>query len=260
MKIGIVTDIHYGPDVETRLGSQAPAQLRTFGEAMRALAPACLLDLGDRINDVTADKDREHTTWVRRTLTEIGVPVYHVFGNHDVANLSKRELGATLGKWAAYEYVDLDGIRLVLLDSQDPTVERIGGTLGTEQLAWLSSTIRGSRQPCLIFCHHPLDEQAVDGHWYFEAHPGHAHAGNRENARRIFEEGGRVLAVFSGHMHWTRATMINGIPYVTIGSIVDGGFTKGRPCGAFAEVTVDGGTVGVRVAGLLPDRFEFGRL
>lgn len=256
MKIGIVGDIHYGPDAEARLGRYAPEQLRTVRDAMRAFGPACVVDVGDRINDIAAQADRERTAWVRGALAEAGVPVYHLLGNHDIVNLSKEDLCALLGKRAPYEYVDLVGVRLVLLDSQDPAVEQIGGTVGPEQLAWLALTIRESWQPCLVFCHHPLDEQPLAG-GYFEAHPGHAHARNRAQARRILEEAGRVLAVVSGHMHWTRATVINGIPYVTVGSLVDGGFTGGRPCGTFSEVTIDASGIDVRVAGLLPVRFHF---
>jgi len=259
VKLGIVSDIHCGPDADTRLGSQSPALLEGFGEAMQAFRPDCIIDLGDRINDVAGAQDRQRTAWVRKTLAALGVPVYHVLGNHDVANLSKADLADLLDKRGAYEAVNQNGLRLVLLDSQDPPFERIGGTVGSRQREWLETVLAESREPCLVFGHHPLDEQRLDGHWYFAAHPAHAHTRGREAVRWAIERSGRVLAVFTGHIHWTRVTTIAGIPYVTLGSLVDGGFTQGRPCGTFAAVTVRPREIDVEVAGLLPDRFQLSR-
>jgi len=256
VKLGIVGDIHCGPDAGAQLGSRAPAMLEVFSEAMAAFRPDCIIDLGDRINDVASGQDRQRTAWVRRQLLEIGVPVFHLLGNHDVVNLTKAEVSEVLGKRGSFESVEVGGVRLVLLDSQDPPFDRIGGEIGPDQRTWLEGVLEDSHRPALVFCHHPLDEQGVDGHWYFAAHPEHACARARAPVRRILERSGEVCTVFSGHMHWTRTTAINGIPYVTLGSLVDGGFTHGRPCGTFAQVTVQGKTTDVQVAGLLPDQFR----
>jgi predicted phosphodiesterase len=256
LKLGIVADIHCGPDTEEMLGSRAPAMLEAFGEAMRRFQPHGIVELGDRINDVAAGQDRQRSTWVRRQLLGVGVPVLHVHGNHDVVNLTKAELNDTLDKRGPYESVDLEGIRIVLLDSQDPPFDRMGGSIGSEQQEWLRANVNGSSPAVLVFCHHPLDEQSVEGHWYFSAHPTHAFVHNRAPVRRILEQSGRVRAVFSGHLHWTRTTTVNGVPYVTLGSLVSAGVTHGRPSGTFALVSVDGASIDVQVAGLLPDSFR----
>ena len=62
--------------------------------------------------------------------------------------------------------------------------------------------------------------------------------------------------VFAGHMHWTCARVINRIPYVTLGSLVDAGYTDGEPCGAFAAVSIGEG-IHVEVAGCRPAAFHF---
>lgn len=258
-KIGIVGDIHCGPDIMSMLGSRAPSMLEAFGEAMQAFRPDCIVDLGDRINDVAAGQDRQRSAWVRAQLLAHGVPVFHVLGNHDVVNLTKTELGGILGKRGPYEAADLDGVRVVVLDSQDPSFERTGGDIGSEQRTWLEATLAETSHPALVFCHHPLDEQSLDGHWYFADHPTHAFVHQRMSVRTILGRSGRVRAVFSGHLHWTRTTALNGIPYVTLGSLVDGGFTNGRPAGTFASVTVQEKTIDIQVAGLLPDQFRLTR-
>lgn len=256
IRLGVVGDIHCGPDMGEMLGSRAPAMLEACGEAMRRFQPHAIVDLGDRINDVAAGQDRQRSTWVRRQLLGFGAPVVHVHGNHDVVNLSKAELDDVLGKRGPYEWIDLEGLRLVLLDSQDPSFDRIGGSIGSAQQEWLRDALDGGAPPALVFCHHPLDEQSLEHHWYFAAHPGHAFVQNRAPVRKILEGSKRVRAVFSGHMHWTRTTTVNGIPYITIGSLVSTGFTNGRPSGTFALVTVGATTIDVQVGGLLPDSFH----
>ncbi len=256
LKLGIVGDIHCGPDTQEMLGSHCPGLLETFGEAMRRFHPRAIIDLGDRINDVAAGQDRQRSVWVRRQLLGAGVPVLHIHGNHDVVNLTKTELDDTLEKHGPYESVDLDGVRIILLDSQDPSLDRTGGEIGPEQQEWLRAAVTDSAHPILVFCHHPLDEQSIDGHWYFSEHRTDAFVHNRASVRRILEQSGRVQAVFSGHLHWTRTTEVNGIPYVTLGSLVSAGFTNGRPAGTFASVSVQDTAIDVQVAGLLPDSFR----
>jgi 3',5'-cyclic AMP phosphodiesterase CpdA len=255
MKIGLIADIHYGPDRDTQLGTRAPQMLETFREAMVVFRPDVIIDLGDRLNRVTPEEDRQRTSWVRRTLTAIGVPVYHVPGNTDVANLPKPELAVLLEKSGPYECIDLSALRVLLLDSLDPPVRGVGGAIGEEQVAWLESVL-ARPGPVMVCCHHPLDEQDLRGHRYFASDPDLAHVRNRGHIRTLLERAGHVLAVFAGHMHWTCARVINRIPYVTLGSLVDAGYTDGEPCGAFAAVSIGEG-IHVEVAGCRPAAFHF---
>ena len=255
MKIGLVADIHYGPDADTQLGTQAPRMLESFREAMETFRPDMIVDLGDRVNRVTREEDRQRTSWVRSALAGVGVPVYHVLGNTDVGNVPKPELTALLEKSGPYECVDREGLRLLLLDSLDPPIHGVSGAIGREQMTWLE-TVLTRPGPVVVCCHHPLDEQDLRGHRYFAADPDLAHINNRRQIRTLLERADCVLAVFAGHMHWTCARLIRGIPYVTLGSLVDAGYTDGQPCGAFATATVGDG-IHIQVAGLRPAAFHF---
>ena len=255
----MVADIHCGPDADTQLGGNAPALLGAFCEAMHAFKPDLIVDLGDRLNPVASGPDQQRTCWARRSLIEIGVPVYHVIGNTDVANVTKAELTGLLAKGGPYERMAQWDPQVVLLDSQDPPCDRVGGGIGPDQLSWLGTVLEGHVGASLIFCHRPLDEQDLRGHRYFASRPHLAHVRNRPRIRELFERGDQVLAVFAGHMHWTRATVINGIPYVTLGSLVDCAYTDGRSSGTFAAVTVRGHSIDIRIAGLQPTEFQFSR-
>ena len=226
---------------------------------MRAVRPACIVDLGDRVNSVAAGQDAVRERYVRRRLEEPGVPVYHVLGNTDVERLPKHEtLAAVKKRWAA-EAVDFDEARLVLLDTLDPPVEGVGGSIGAAQLDWSRAALTERPVPSLIFGHHPLDDPVLNGHHYFAGRPSIAAVQNRAEVRAALEGAPEVAAVLSGHLHWTRAAEINGIPYVTVGSLVDTAYTGGEPAAAHAVVTVGTEAVEVHVAGRAPAEFRFRR-
>jgi 3',5'-cyclic AMP phosphodiesterase CpdA len=256
-RIGLVTDIHNGPDTETRPGSVALGLMDQFVHEMRTrFRPDLIVDMGDRINDVSSTEDAMRISQVVSRLTSAGVPTCFLHGNHDVPNLDFATINRLLGRKADYESVDLQGLHLVLLNTQDPTFEGGGGTLSEAQLAWLEEDLRRASGPALVFSHHPLDEQDVSRHWYFPSHPDCALAVNRARARQIFARSGKVRAVFHGHMHWNHAEVIDGIPYITVGSLVEMRLTGGQPAGGYAEVTVeDGGRLRVEVRGRLPMSF-----
>jgi 3',5'-cyclic-AMP phosphodiesterase len=254
VRIGVVADIHCGPDSDTQVGSRAPALLGTLVDAMRAYRPQCIVDLGDRVNSVTRSQDLVRTRYVRQRLRECGVPVYHVLGNTDVAHVPAGDSLAALEATAPYGFADHGGWRLLFLNSVDPAAEGVGGTIGRVQLAWLEAALLARGSPCLVFCHHPLDEQSVGGHRYFATRPDLAGVQNRAEVRAVLQRSGRVRAVFMGHMHWSRATRIEAIPYITLGSLVDRSYTE-EPSGAFAFVTASPGAIDVRVRGHAPVHF-----
>ena len=230
-----------------------------FVAAMRDLRPACIVDLGDRINSVAAGQDGARQRYVRRRLEEAGVPVYHVLGNTDVERLPKHDaLAAVKKSWPA-ETVDLGPARLVLLDTVDPAIDGTGGAVGPAQLEWLRAALAQRRGWSLVFGHHPLDEPALDRHRYFAGRSGAAGVQNRAVVRAVLEGASAVAAVFAGHLHWTTAAEINGIPYVTIGSLVDTAYTGGEPGGAYGMVTIAAGEVEVSVWGRAPARFAWRR-
>lgn len=240
-------------------GSRVPTLLDGFIAAMHAARPACIVDLGDRINSVATGQDAVRERYVRRRLEEAGVPVHHVLGNTDVERLPKHEALAAIKKGWPAETVDLEGLRLVLLDSLDPPVQEVGGTIGTVQLEWLRAVLAERPGPSLIFGHHPLDEPVLEGHHYFAGRPSIAAVQNRAEVRTVLQRAPEVAAVFSGHLHRTSAAAIRGIPYVTVGSLVDTAYTGGEPAGAYAIVTVGADAVEVHVAGRAPGEFRFRR-
>jgi len=242
LKIGLITDIHLGPDRETRRGTQAERLIGAFLEDMRQFAPAFIVDLGDRIMEVDGPTDRQHTRLVRDLLGRGGVPVHHLIGNHDVAHLAKRDLLGLLDLPAPYRTVDAGPYRCLFLDSTDPVVGEYGGHISDGQLAWLQAELSASAQPVLVFCHHALDDQPIQRNPLFQEHPEWAMVENRLAVRRLLSQSGNVAAVVTGHTHWNRSAWVDGIPYLSIQCLVETWTTHGTPAGAYGKLrfTPDG--------------------
>jgi hypothetical protein len=63
--------------------------------------------------------------------------------------------------------------------------------------------------------------------------------------KEILKSGGKVRAVFSGHQHWTKALVEDGIPYYLVGSMTENMEGDGVPDGVYLVVTMDDSTVKV---------------
>jgi 3',5'-cyclic AMP phosphodiesterase CpdA len=259
IRIGLITDIHHGPDREDKPGSVALTLVDRFVDDMRErVRPDLIVDMGDRINDVSAAEDGRRLAEVVARFSSAPSPALHLHGNHDVVHLDLPAVSRILGRRAEFESVHVAGFHIVLLNSQDPTFAGGGGTLSPAQLEWLAGDLRHCAAPKLVFCHHPLDEQDVGTHWYFARHEETALARNREHARALFARDRTVRAVFSGHLHWTHASVLDGIPYLTLGSLVETTLTGGLPAGTTAEAEVgEAGEIQLEVRGRLPVSFRY---
>jgi len=237
LRIGLITDIHLGPDRETRLGTSAPQLIEGFLQDMRQFDPAFIVDLGDRIMEVDAPTDRDHTRLVRELLGWARIPVHHLLGNHDVAHLPKVELLGLLDLASPYRSIGAGDYRCLFLDSTDPVIGEYGGHISDAQLAWLEADLAASRRPAIVFCHHALDDQPIERNPLFRDHPGWAMVENRHAVRRVLSRSGAVAAVVTGHAHWNHTSYMDGIPFLTIQGLVETWTTGGTPAGAYGKLS-----------------------
>lgn len=249
VRIGLISDIHLGPDRETRRGTQAGRLLEAFLEDMARFGPACVVDLGDRIMEVDVPTDRRHTIQVRDLLRRVEVPVFHLMGNHDVAHVPKADVCELLGLAGPYQSVSIGGHTCLFLDSTDPVVGAYGGRISERQLKWLETELMRARQPVLVFCHHPLDDQPIANNPLFRAHPEWYAVDNRRAVRDVLARSGKVKAVITGHVHWNRAVCLAGIPFFTIQGLVETWTTGDTPAGSYGKLAVGPGGVELAVEG-----------
>jgi Icc protein len=261
--IGIVTDLHFGP--EARLNGQ----LRKMSHLAGALAadfvrvmndeihPDLVVNLGDDIEDESREADLARYGECQSILRGLRAPLVNVAGNHDTIYLNRDDLNGFWGREGPLYYAwDAGAFHFVVLH----TIEKkdVEVRLPAPQVEWLRADLAAGSAPTIVFMHHSASEQWLgDSRWW----PGRAHLAlvrERAELRRVFEESGRVRAVFNGHLHWNHLDVIKGIPYVTVQSLIENldEDAPGRAAAAHAVVRLRETSIVVRVRGNDPARYE----
>jgi 3',5'-cyclic AMP phosphodiesterase CpdA len=260
--IGIVTDLHFGPEARyggklRKLTHLAGPLARAFVARMNELGPAFIVNLGDDIEDESREADLARYGECQAILREAQAPLVNVAGNHDSIHLNRDDLSRFWQRSGPLYYsFDERGWHFVVLH----TLERkdVDVSIPERQLEWLRADLARTGAPTIVLMHHSASEQSLDdSRWW----PGRSHLAlvrERVELRRILEESGRVRGVFNGHLHWNHLDVIHGIPYVTVQSLTenldDDG--PGRPAAAHAVVRLNDRGMMVRVRGNDPARYQ----
>jgi 3',5'-cyclic AMP phosphodiesterase CpdA len=269
LTLGIVTDLHFGPEARwegklRKLTHQAGDLARAFVRRMNdEVRPDFVVNLGDDIEDESRAADLARYGECQAILREATAPLVNVAGNHDVVHLNRDDLERFWQRSGPLYYsFDARGWHFVVLHTiEKPDVEI---RIPSVQMDWLREDLsREPREPAggapvIIFMHHSASEQSLDdSRWW----PGRSHVAlvkERAELRRIFEQSGRVRAVFNGHLHWNHLDVIAGIPYVTVQSLIENldDDAPGRAAAAHAVVRLSERRMVVRVLGNDPARYQ----
>ncbi|MEK0315528.1 metallophosphoesterase family protein [Cohnella sp. 56] len=206
MRFVHLTDTHMnapssdGPFAKFKLAEKVKQTCRHIQEAN--IAPAFVLITGD----LSHEGDAADYAYIRTVLDEcsalVGAPVHVVLGNHDHRSAFRQGyLGETPSEEAYYYSHDIDGLRLIGLNSQTPG--RHDGEIDAAQLAWLSDELA---QPAplgtIVAIHHPM--MSVRGM------PGDHLLANRAQLGEVLA-GTDVIGVMAGHVHSNNVGTYRGI-------------------------------------------------
>lgn len=246
LRFGLLTDPHYGNAApkETRYFGESLGKVREAVEQFRTARVRFLVELGDLLMDTAPDEPEERTlanlAAIEREIERFDGATYHVLGNHDLDNLSKAQVLARLTNTGiaagrSYYAFSCGGVRFIVTDAnflRDGRSYDHGNydwreyNLPPAELDWLHLELQAATEPVIILGHQPFDGA------------GDAHFDNRVEVRGIFENSGKVLAVFQGHHHPGGYSFINGIHYYTLKAVVEG---SGPENNAYAVVDVHPG-------------------
>jgi 3',5'-cyclic AMP phosphodiesterase CpdA len=267
LTFGIVTDLHFGPEARwqgklRKLTHRAGELARDFVRRMNdEVHPDFVVNLGDDIEDESREADLERYGECQSILRGARAPLVNVAGNHDLIHMNRDDLNRFWQRSGPLYYsFDQGGWHFVVLhtiEKQDVEIR-----LPEPQLEWLREDLAsGLREaPTIVFMHHSASDQYVeDSRWW----PGRSNVAlvkERAELRRILEQsgGGRVRAVFNGHLHWNHLDVIAGIPYITVQSLIENldEDAPGRPAAAHAVVRLGERGMRVRVHGNDPARYQ----
>jgi hypothetical protein len=219
--------------------------------------PDIVVNLGDVIEDESEELDELRYRQFLGLLTGLPCPVRHVVGNHDSVHLSDTRLAELLGTQELYQSVDVAGVHLVVLRSVERKDRDV--RLPEAQLAWLEADLAQTALPCVVCIHHPLSDMDLTGNRWFEKAPHICRVANRREVRALLEQSGKVRAVFNGHAHWNHLDVVNGIPYVTLQSLIENvdDDAPGRAAAAHAVVDVSAKRLVIDVFGEHPAHYQF---
>ncbi len=221
--IGIITDTHYSDRINTatRYYRDSLPKIREAISLFNEYKPSFCVELGDLIDKgETLEEELGYLRVMEAEFARFDGERHYVFGNHDFATLSKGQFLANCGAREGYYSFDKEAFHFMILDAcynKDETDYNAGNFDWTEcyipecEQEWIKSDLRQVSGKTFVFVHQRLDDD------------GGAHGIYKSpEIRRIFEESGKVAAVFQGHDHNGMYNHINGIHYFTFKAMVVG--------------------------------------
>jgi len=264
LRIGVITDLHFGPRILfhgrlRKMSDLAPELTAAFVRRMNEdVHPDLALTLGDVVEDESVELDRQRYRQALHVLSGLKAPVRHVVGNHDTINQTDDMVREAWGHAGELFYsFDFQGHHFSVLR----TIERahVDARIDPEQIEWLREDLAQTRLPSVVAMHHAAAEQDLRGNPWFEKAPEVALVKGRESLRRTIAASGKVRLVLNGHLHWSHVGIHDGIPYVTIQSLTENlePDAPGRVASAWAVVELSEHHVVVRTEGGAPNVFEY---
>lgn len=200
-----ISDTHFGPDSSHEIrGANACDRARALVDAVNALpfVPDFIVHTGDVVND----PDEHAYRLAAEVLSQLKAPLYYATGNHDDVSMMRRAL--TFGpheplvpeteERLCYRIGGPAGERadLFVIDGKVPATEGPHGHLSQGQIDAVLSRITGTK-PVAVFIHYPLTP--IGSKWIDD----HLLVTNGVAFLDALREGcgGRLLGVFSGHIH-----------------------------------------------------------
>lgn len=208
---GRVGDSPEGPILRAEPGAQPYPTIMNRGAVaeIAAIDPAAVLVKGDLTNDGQPDEFAAFEACYRGAF---GERLHVVRGNHD-AYRGQHD-------YAGHRRVDLDGVRVAMLDTAIEYSEQ--GTISTEQIDFADTLAAESDVPVLILGHHHqwIGESAgsgVRGDNYFGLQPEASDALADMIGRRR-----AIVAYAAGHTHRHRVReTTDGVPSIEVGCVKD---------------------------------------
>jgi 3',5'-cyclic AMP phosphodiesterase CpdA len=196
-------------DLHLRAGEEGAGAAQRLRQALRLLAgvrpqPSAVLVSGD-IADVPSPEVYDHA---HDMLSELGLPLHVIPGNHDDRDLLRARFGTAPAPAGAPMHFSATCGRLRVVGC-DSTVPGSGaGALSADELDWLARQLSSEPQtPTLLALHHP---PVLTGLRMMDA-IALAPAG-RAALEDLLRDHTQVLAVTCGHVHTSMASSFAGRP------------------------------------------------
>jgi Icc protein len=216
LRFAHISDTHITPDLTySKPYAQYPPLVgaQALVKAINALPVE--LDFILHTGDVIYDPFPEVYATAQALFEPLKAPLYYVAGNHDdLEGIQKHLMDWDDIQDYPYYEVDIDGVQLVVVDSNAPA-ESPAGNVSADQLEWLNAicTDDSDTRPLIIATHHqPLPSGTPWLDDWMRMENGEVFHGIVAQAHH------RLRGVFHGHIHQQTQTFRDGVLYSSVGS------------------------------------------
>ncbi|MBC8357180.1 MAG: metallophosphoesterase [Planctomycetes bacterium] len=222
LRFGLVSDLHYAdkPTAGSRHYRETIQKLSEAGEQFAKDQPEFVVELGDFIDAAdSVEVEKSYLERISRDFAKLPGKKHSVLGNHCVHTLTKEEFLEGVGQKESYYSFDVGDRHFIVLDScfrsdgkpyGRKNFEWTDPNIPAAEVEWLKADLSATTKHTIVFAHQRLD---VANHYGVK---------NAAQVRTVFEESGKVLAVFQGHSHRNDYHHIEGIHYCTLVAMVEG--------------------------------------
>jgi alkaline phosphatase len=222
LKVGLVTDLHYAdkPPAGSRHYRETPDKLAEAAEQYSKEKPRFIVELGDLVDAAdSVETEQRYLKTINREFSAISKDRHYVLGNHCVDTLTKAEFLDGVEQKQSYYSFDRGDFHFVVLDAcfrndGEPYGRKNSkwndANIPAAEVEWLQGDLKATSKTTVIFAHQRLDVSNDHG------------VKNCPEVRKIFEDSGKVVAVFQGHSHQNDLKDISGIHYCTLVAMVEG--------------------------------------
>ena len=263
LKILMFSDLHYAPELPVNNGSKIDRKLIQYSQPIleklireinENIRPDIVINLGDTIEDFNdKEKDLINLKHICEEYKKINSKFISCLGNHDLRSVRSREEVENIFGYSHSTFsLNYKGLHVVVLGTfvNNAVGTEEGGIFKTqfiskEDLSWLENDLKSNKFPTIICLHFGVAEDDMKNNWWFETCPETALLGNRKELKHIIEKHDNILAVFSGHQHWTKHLIENNVNYYVLGSLTENINEDNVPDGVYFVVNFDGKSISV---------------
>lgn len=262
LRIGLISDTHYGIDYGYQAGSHCSRLLRCFLDAMDIFQPDLVVHLGDTFNNVSLSADHACIQVVAEQLQELDCPVRFVAGNHDLYYLSREQFARATRQTGCQVIENVNGWPVLFLDTEEEEftqVEKVQASiraLGRVNQCDVKPGEGNSEQglaPMLVFSHRPLQKIPLTDNKLFPPNEEQYVPWGRELIQCLLANGLQPVCI-NGHLHWNHFAVFSSCVQIAVPSLVDT-WELGEPAASFGELTVNHDGLELNVRGKMPAHY-----
>lgn len=227
LRIAFTTDIHLGPDIGAKKGTQVGPLLERFIDAAHEFQADYIVTGGDDISSRDPDTDKKNIQILRRHFQRAACPVIRVEGNH---------CGRFKLQQNPSQVIDTGTHQIFIWNPYLNRYSGAGVVPDPQDITWLEISLAAAARPVILFTHIPPKGPPMLAN--VKPRPAKdvyypARLANEKEIQDVIEASGKVISVHSGHRHRNYRDQSGNVHYLTQQSMAEDVDKSGKACGAY---------------------------